>query len=40
MLASRYTGPEVGPGIAQNISKIPHVTLRLSIDKINTFGKI
>ncbi len=39
-LASRYAGEEAGPGIAQNIAKIPHVTLKLSIDKVHTFGKI
>ena len=39
-LASRYAGKEAGPGIAQNIAKIPHVTLKLSIDKVHTFGKI
>ena len=39
-LASRYAGPEAGPGIAQNIAKIPHITLKLSIDKVTTFGKI
>ncbi|HUZ76777.1 MAG TPA: PPOX class F420-dependent oxidoreductase [Chloroflexota bacterium] len=38
-LASRYAGAEAGPGIAANIAKIPHVTLRLSIDKVRTFGK-
>jgi PPOX class probable F420-dependent enzyme len=39
-LATRYTGPEAGPGIAQNIAKIPHVTLKLNIDRVITFGKI
>ena len=39
-LASRYAGKEAGPGIAANIAKIPHVTLKLSIDRVRTFGKI
>jgi PPOX class probable F420-dependent enzyme len=39
-LASRYIGPEAGPGVAQNIAKVPHITLKLSIDKVHTFGKI
>ena len=39
-LASRYAGREAGPGVAQNIAKIPHVTLKLTIDRIRTFGKI
>jgi PPOX class probable F420-dependent enzyme len=39
-LASRYAGKEAGPGIAGNIAKVPHVTLKLSIDSIRTFGKI
>ena len=39
-LASRYAGPEAGPKIAENISKVPHITLKLSIDKVKTFGKI
>jgi PPOX class probable F420-dependent enzyme len=39
-LASRYAGPEAGPRIAENIAKVPHITLRLSIDKVKTFGKI
>ena len=39
-LATRYAGPEAGPGLAANISKIPHITLRLSIDRVRTFGKI
>jgi PPOX class probable F420-dependent enzyme len=39
-LASRYAGKDAGPGIAQNIAKIPHVTLRLTISRIRTFGKI
>jgi hypothetical protein len=33
-------GKEAGPGIAQNIAKIPHVTLKLNIDRVVTFGKI
>ncbi|MDE3076155.1 MAG: PPOX class F420-dependent oxidoreductase [Chloroflexota bacterium] len=39
-LAGRYAGKEAGPGIAQNIAKIPHVTLKLSIDRVSTFGQI
>jgi PPOX class probable F420-dependent enzyme len=39
-LASRYAGPEAGPGIAQNIAKIPHISLKLKIEKVRTFGKI
>ena len=39
-LATRYIGPEAGPGVAQNIAKVPHITLRLSIDSVTTFGKI
>src|SRR5713101_8146223 len=39
-LATRYAGPEAGPTIAQNIAKIPHVTLNLRIDRFVTFGKI
>jgi hypothetical protein len=39
-LASRYAGPEAGPGIAANIARIPHVTLILRIDRVRTFGKI
>jgi PPOX class probable F420-dependent enzyme len=39
-LATRYIGPEAGPGVAQNIAKVPHITLKLSIDKVKTFGKI
>jgi hypothetical protein len=39
-LASRYAGKEAGPGIAENISKVPHITLKLAIDKVRTFGKI
>jgi PPOX class probable F420-dependent enzyme len=40
LLASRYAGASAGPGIAQNIAKVPHVTLALSIDRIKTFGKL
>jgi PPOX class probable F420-dependent enzyme len=39
-LATRYIGPEAGPGVAQNIAKTPHITLKLSIDTVRTFGKI
>jgi PPOX class probable F420-dependent enzyme len=39
-LASRYAGPEAGARIAENIARVPHVTLILSIDTVNTFGKI
>jgi len=39
-LASRYLGPEVGPGVAGNISKVPHVSLVLKIDRVKTFGKV
>jgi len=39
-LASRYIGPDAGPGVAQNIAKVPHITLQLSIDSVHTFGKI
>jgi PPOX class probable F420-dependent enzyme len=39
-LATRYAGPEAGPGIAENISKVPHITIKLKPDKITTFGKI
>src|SRR5262249_17520227 len=39
-LASRYVGKEAGPGVAQNIAKIPHITLKLSIDRVTTFGKV
>jgi PPOX class probable F420-dependent enzyme len=39
-LATRYAGPEAGPGIAANIFKIPHITLRLNIDRVRTFGRI
>ena len=39
-LASRYAGAEAGPGIAANIAKIPHITIRLKIEKVRTFGKI
>ena len=39
-LASRYAGAEAGPGIAANIAKVPHVSLRLRIEKVRTFGKI
>lgn len=40
LLASRYAGDEAGPNIANNIAKVPHVTLKLSIDKVTTFGKV
>ena len=40
-LASRYAGPERGPGMAQAIqNRAPHITLRLSIDRVRTFGQI
>jgi PPOX class probable F420-dependent enzyme len=39
-LASRYAGAEAGPGIAANIAKVPHITVRLKIEKVRTFGKI
>jgi PPOX class probable F420-dependent enzyme len=39
-LATRYAGPEAGPGIAANISKSPHVSLILTVDRVKTFGKI
>jgi PPOX class probable F420-dependent enzyme len=39
-LATRYAGPEAGPTIAENIAKVPHVTLKLHIDRCVTFGKI
>jgi PPOX class probable F420-dependent enzyme len=39
-LATRYFGPEAGPGIAENIGKVPHITLKLKIEKVRTFGKI
>jgi PPOX class probable F420-dependent enzyme len=39
-LASRYAGPEAGPGIAANISKIPHVSLVLNVERVKTFGKV
>ena len=39
-LASRYAGTEAGPGIAATIAKIPHITLKVSIDRVRTFGKI
>jgi PPOX class probable F420-dependent enzyme len=39
-LATRYFGPEAGPGIAENIAKVPHISLKLAIDKVYTFGKI
>jgi len=39
-LASRYAGPQAGPGIAQSIAKVPHITLRLHIERVQTFGKI
>jgi PPOX class probable F420-dependent enzyme len=39
-LATRYAGQEAGPTIAQNIAKVPHVTLKLAIDRFITFGKI
>jgi PPOX class probable F420-dependent enzyme len=39
-LASRYAGKDAGPGIAQNIAKVPHITLKLKIEKVRTFGKI
>jgi PPOX class probable F420-dependent enzyme len=39
-LASRYAGKEAGPGIAANIAKVPHISLKLKIDKVYTFGKV
>lgn len=39
-LATRYAGPEAGPTIAQNIARIPHITLKLNIDRVVTFGNI
>ncbi len=39
-LASRYTGAEAGSKMAENIAKVPHITLKLSIDSVRTFGKI
>ena len=39
-LATRYAGAEAGPGIAANISKTPHVSLILTVDRVKTFGKI
>jgi PPOX class probable F420-dependent enzyme len=39
-LATRYAGKEAGPGIAQNIAKVPHVSIVLHVDRIKTFGKI
>jgi len=39
-LATRYAGKDAGPGIAASIARIPHVTLKLSIDQVRTFGKI
>ncbi len=39
-LATRYAGPEAGPGLAENIARTPHITLNLSIDRVLTFGKV
>ena len=39
-IASRYVGAEAGPGVAANIAKIPHITLRLRPEKVTTFGKV
>ena len=39
-LATRYLGPEVGPGVAANIGKVPHVSLLLQIERVKTFGKV
>jgi PPOX class probable F420-dependent enzyme len=39
LLAMRYAG-EAGAGIAQNIAKVPHISLILTVDKVQTFGKI
>lgn len=39
-LATRYAGPQAGPGIAANIAKIPHVSLVLNVDRVKTFGKV
>ncbi len=40
ILASRYAGAEAGSKMAENIAKVPHITLKLSIDSVRTFGKI
>jgi PPOX class probable F420-dependent enzyme len=39
-LASRYLGAELGPGVAANIAKVPHVSLVLTIERVKTFGKV
>jgi PPOX class probable F420-dependent enzyme len=39
-LASRYVGPEAGPGLGERISGRPHVTMLLSIDSLHTFGNV
>lgn len=39
-LASRYLGADAGPGVAANIAKVPHITIRMKIEKVRTFGKI
>lgn len=39
-LATRYAGAEAGPGLAQNISRTPHVSLILTVERIKTFGKV
>ena len=39
-LASRYLGAEAGPGVAANIAKVPHITIRVKVEKVQTFGKI
>ena len=39
-LTSRYVGAEAGPGVAENIAKVPHITMKLTIDAVHTFGKI
>lgn len=40
-LATRYSDAERGPGMAQAIqNRAPHITLRMSIDRVRTFGQI
>jgi PPOX class probable F420-dependent enzyme len=39
-LATRYQGPEAGPGLAATIAKVPHVSLVLTVERVITFGKI
>jgi len=38
-LASRYAGPEAGPGMATRIAQVPHISLKLKIEKVYTFGQ-